>query len=779
MMRTRLVVRCAYCSPMHPRCLYAGWGGSFIILTIFYLILRFSGYSELDNFQRQEYSLEIYDRNGILLKVTPLGEGLRRIYQNLEDIPDVVERVFIAAEDSRFYFHPGVDPASVIRAFFQNRSARKIVSGASTISMQLARIVSGRGKGYSGKIREVFDALRLESRLSKNQILELWINNIPFSFQVKGVAAASLKFFGRELSSMDTEGSLLLAVIPRSPAVLSPLRNKEAAIAAAAGLGLNSGLSGTRNMTDYDNIANSLRKVLNQSETFQWPDIAPHFSLFTEDQIESEQRTGRIDTSLDSYLSGILEDRINYYLSISADSRITNGAGIIIDNVSGEILAYVGSADFRDKKNSGQIDGVRILNQPGSTLKPFLYALGIEEGFRPNSVLPDIPQQLGGPEAYLPMNFDRSFHGPVLLRVALASSMNVPAVYMITRLGVLNFADYLISLGFDSIREQREYVGTGLALGNAEISLMELTRAFSIFPRGGFTIPLTPFMTSFFSSGLDDSVYLQQIYTDNSVMTPYTAGIIRNILTDNNSRFPGFGAGSIMDTGFDAMFKTGTSNQFQNIWALGATPEYTIGVWMGDFSGNTVIGRTGSSLPAAIAAEMMELIHLPGSTFDPVPDSISVRLCTLSGLLPNEYTPSTYIEFLPQGDAPEVSNWHVVDLTGAPENKTILTIYPEEYRSWLAVKDRSGMTSAGKGIPEIIYPADNSVFFIDPAVPSSDQILKIEGIGFSDVDSMVYINGINAGFLDNGSYYFELRKGEWEIEFTSREGADLIKLTVK
>jgi penicillin-binding protein 1C len=760
---------------MYPGWLYAGWVGSLLLLTAAWLILRFLPYPELDSFIRQEYSLEIYDRNGILLKVTPLEEGLRRIYRNLDDIPDVVKRVFITAEDSRFYFHPGVDPAAVLRAFYQNRSSGTIVSGASTISMQLARIVSGREGGYKAKFKEAFNAFRLESRLSKQQILELWLNNIPFSFQIEGVAAASLKFLERELSSMDTESSVLLAVIPRSPAALNPLQNKEAAIGAAAELAVNSTLPGLQNLTDIKDIADSLRKILDQKRGFFWPDITPHFSLYTEEQIEPGQRTGRLDTSVDSYLNEILEDRINYYLSISDDSRITNGAGIIIDNISGEILAYVGSADFRDEANSGQIDGVQILNQPGSTLKPFLYALAVEEGFRPNSVLPDIPQQLGGPEAYLPMNFDRTFHGPVLLRIALASSMNVPAVYMINRLGVLNFADYLISLGFESIRGQREYVGTGLALGNAEVSLMELTRAFSIFPRGGFFLSLTPFLTT----DLNDIDLPRQGDTDNSVMKPYTAGIICNILSDNDSRFPGFGYDSIMNTSFEGMFKTGTSNQFQNIWALGGTPEYSVGIWMGDFSGNTVIGRTGSSLPAAIAAEMLELIHVPGSLFGQAPDSTPIRLCSLSGLRPNEYTPSTYIEFLPANDAPKVSDWHIIDPRGGLENPVILTIYPEEYRSWLTVKDRSGMISKDTGIYKIVYPADNSVFFIDPAVPAADQILKIEGTGFSEGNSSVFINGVKRGETDNGTYYFELKKGEWEIEFKATGGADRIKITVK
>ncbi len=760
---------------MRIRLLYAGWAGSFLLLTAAFLILRFLPYPELDSFIEQKYSLEIYDRNGILLKVTALEEGLRRIYRNLDDIPDIVKKVFITAEDSRFYFHPGVDPAAVLRAFYQNRSAGEIVSGASTISMQLARIVSGREGGYKAKLKEAFNAFRLESRLSKQQILELWINNIPFSFQIEGVVAASLKFLERELSSIDTESSLLLAVIPRSPATLNPLQNKEAAISAAAELAVNSSLPGMQNMTDIKDMTDSLRKIVDQKSGFIWPDITPHFSLYTEEQIESGQRTGRLDASVDSYLNEILEERINYYLSISTDSRITNGAGIIIDNMDGEILAYVGSADFRDEANSGQIDGVQILNQPGSTLKPFLYALAIEEGFRPNSVLPDIPQQLGGPEAYLPMNFDRSFHGPVLLRIALASSMNVPAVYMINRLGVLNFADYLISLGFNSIRGQREYVGTGLALGNAEVSLMELTRAFSIFPRGGRGGSLTPFLNTDLNN-VDDQ---GQGDINNSVMKPYTAGIIGNILTDNNSRFPGFGYDSIMNTRFEAMFKTGTANQFQNIWALGATPEYTVGIWMGDFSGNTVIGRTGSSLPAAIAAEMLELIHVQGSEFDAVPDSAPVSLCSLSGLRPNEYTPSTYIEYLHVNDAPKVSDWHIIDPRGGQEDQSILTIYPEEYRSWLEVKDRSGIISKDNGIHKIVYPADNSVFFIDPAVPSADQILRIESTGFSRGNSSVFINGVKRGETDNGTYYFELQKGEWAIEFRDIEGADMIRIVVR
>ena len=773
-MKTRLVANKFAARPCIRGFFYVSLICSLFLLIIIYIFFRFSAYPELDTFLEHDYSLEIYDRNGIVLKITALEDGLRRIYRTLDDIPDVVKKVFITAEDSRFFFHPGVDPLAVSRAFFQNRSAGRIVSGASTITMQLAGIISVSGTGYGSKILEIYNALRLESRLSKKQILELWLNNIPFSFQIEGVPAASLKFMGKDISLLNLESSLLLAVIPRSPANLNPLTNEKAAISAAARLGLKSNLWTNQYTTEYSEITEHLQKVIDQYETYYWPDITPHFSLFTEKQIDKRFRdlpvSGVINTSIDSTLNEILEDRINYYLSISIAHRISTGAGLIINNSSGEILAYVGSANFDDIENSGQIDGVQILNQPGSTLKPFLYALGIENGFLPSSVLPDIPQHYGDSQVYQPMNFDRTFHGPVLLRVALASSMNVPAVYMINRLGVLNFADYLIDLGFDSLIAQRETVGTGLALGNAEVSLMELTRAFSVFPRGGFYLALTPFLSPSLS-------VVNNSQSNNSTMKPYTAGIIRDILTDNNSRYPGFGGGSIMNTHFEAMFKTGTSNQFQNIWALGSSPEYTVGIWMGDFSGNTVIGRTGSSLPAAIAAEMLEIIHTEGLEFDNVPDSKEVRLCTLSGLIPNSYTPSTYFEYLPLNAETEISDWHIPD-PDSPSN-TVVTVYPEEYSSWLTGRGRFGVISFESNYHKIIYPSNNAVFFMDPGVPSSDQILKIKTIGFSGKPAVIIINGIKADESDNGIYNFELKKGEWKIEFKNKTDRSRIIITVK
>ncbi len=263
-----------------------GFVFSFLILILIYALLRFSSFPELSAFQNQDYSLEIYDRNGILIKVTTLENGMRRIHRNINDIPEIVKDVFIVSEDSRFYFHPGVDPLAVLRAVYQNITEGRIVSGASTISMQLARIISGTGHGYKGKIRGAIDALRLESRLSKKEILELWLNNIPFSFQVEGVAAASYRFFGRDIRYLDIENSLILAVIPRSPANMNPQRNEDGAVNAAAALGIRSGilLPFLQNKEIYlkESARFRIQKIFNMNSIYFWPDKAPHFSLFLE-----------------------------------------------------------------------------------------------------------------------------------------------------------------------------------------------------------------------------------------------------------------------------------------------------------------------------------------------------------------------------------------------------------------------------------------------------------------------------------------------------------------
>jgi penicillin-binding protein 1C len=442
--------------------------------------------------------------------------------------------------------------------------------------MQLARLIRPHGHGLRGKFIEAFDALRLEARLSKKQILELWINGIPFGSNIEGLPAAGRARFGREPARLDDARAVLLAIIPRRPGAYDPAQNPDAAVQAALELSRRCGLK----LDEKDVAAAAAEAAPGRLAVEKNPFYAPHFT----DRIDAVS-AGPIRSSLDLDLQEYAQKRLVNELALLERNRVSNGAILAIDNLTGEVLVYVGSASWFDDSVGGKIDGVRVRNQPGSCLKPFLYALALEKGFTPNDILPDIPTVFGSSEAYSPANFNRRFNGPVRFRIALASSLNVPAVYLLERLGVGAFEDWLADLGFDSIASTRGSHGTGLALGNAEVSLEEMVRAFAVFPRGGKSLDLR------FTEDLPRGKPRQ-------LMSPYSAWVITDILSDRASRYTGFGPAPALATEFPSMFKTGTANQFQHIWALGATARYTVGVWMGNFSGGrSSVKRRSSGFP--------------------------------------------------------------------------------------------------------------------------------------------------------------------------------------
>ncbi|MEW5818318.1 MAG: transglycosylase domain-containing protein, partial [Spirochaetota bacterium] len=562
------------------------------VIIIVRLFLMWIPYPDLKRFLNRQYSLQIHDRNGELLEIVPLEDGIRREYTPLKDIPVFIQQVFIKSEDRRFYYHPGIDPIALIRSVFRNLTAGRILTGGSTITMQLARIVSPRASSIPGKVVEMLNALRIEAKLHKRQILELYLNSIPFAYRAEGVTSAGRTFFGQSLPELSPAQVILLAVIPRRPQKYNPVESPEAAFAAASELSLSKRFGIT---------PAEIEEGVLSAQYGRWGYKAPHFLQFLKERAGFNELSGRkggsLSTSLDLDLNLYLEERLNYYLDKYSTSRLTNGAGILIDNQSGEILAYVGSRNFFGDDDSGQIDGVQVANQSGSCIKPFLYAYALEHGFTPNTVLPDIPLEFGSSQVYLPQNFNKRYNGPVRLRVALASSLNVPAVYLLHQIGVTKFFDFLLSLGFESLKSQANTAGLGLAVGNGEVSLYELARAFALFPRRGLPLELTPFK-------LEHPPFGSYQVERKPIISDYAADLICDILSDKASRILGFGETSVLNVDFSAMFKTGTANQFQHIWALGATPDYTIGIWMGNFSGDTVIGKTGSSIPAQIAVEM-------------------------------------------------------------------------------------------------------------------------------------------------------------------------------
>jgi len=721
------------------------------MLALLFLVPALLPFPELDAYRARPFGTVLTDRNGMVLRVSPLADGLKREWTPLERIPEGAVRIFIQAEDSRFYFHPGIDPLAILRSSWQNARSARVVSGASTISMQLARLVKPHGSGLGGKLGEAWDALRLEARLSKRDILELWLNGIPFGGNVEGLPAMVRSRFGRAVEELDETRATLLAVVPRRPALYDPAHDPVASAAAAFELAHRSRFG--LNEASLLDAANKARKLFLSGETALFK--APHFTtrILAEGVPSNPDGSGpaKFRTTLDLDLQTYAEELLDIGLEPLRERRVRTGAVLAIDNASGEVLVYVGSADWNDADAGGQIDGIRVENQPGSCLKPFLYAMAFDKGFLPNDILPDLPTVFGGREAYIPSNFNRRFNGPVRMRVALASSLNIPAVYLLERLGVRAFEDYLVSLGFASVAKTRGTHGTGLALGNAEVSLEELVRAFSAFPRGG-SVPDLRFLET-----VPQAASVQAASNQTARMSEWAAWTVSDILSDKASRFVGFGGAPSMKTPFSAMFKTGTANQFQHIWALGATSRFTVGVWMGNFSGETIVGKTGSSTPAALAAELLKALEETpaGSgegqapTGEPPAHTVLTEVCSLSGMAATPSCTGTVMEHLPRDRVPSACNWH----------QGTRLAYPPEFRSWLLGRRRAGSSPALSRDATITRPAAGSLFWLDPSFPAEAQALRVETNGFTN-GAAVYMDDAFLGVLDEaGSLLLPLTRG--------------------
>ncbi len=679
----------------------------FADLFLLLLLLRLSPYPSLNKFLRHKISTRVYDGSGELIQVIPLEEGLRREFIPLEKIPPELCGIIIASEDRNFYRHFGIDIPAILRAASQNISSRRTVSGASTITMQLSRMIYPRkSRNIFYKILEALDALRLEARLSKEQILELYLNNISFGSNTEGLASASRYFFGRSVERLSTEQMYCLAVIPRRPQSYSPLKDIHRNAAAAFELySKKNKNSNNKNISllSYEDFASAAKTAC----AFEYPKEMPHYirylssikksGIYSKDEIHLAARLKLQRTAQRLLREAVQENR---------SKRITNGAILIIENRTGNILAWVGSADFFDTGAKGQVDGVLTPEQPGSSMKPFLYALALEKGRTPASILPDTPLDFGSEKLYAPQNFNNRFSGPVRLRVALASSLNVPAVYLLNEIGLDEYLSRLNELGFKSLKGKNP--GLSLALGGAEVSLFELVQAFSVFTRDGDFIPIAP------APDASPACKEKKVYDTDS------ARLICDILSDKNARAMGFGFTKNFETPFDSIFKTGTANQFQNITALGASSLYTVGVWMGNFDGETIIGKTGSSLPARIARQLLTMTQGKREThFDKPLQYHKARICTISGMAANSNCHDTLDEYIPDSKPLKNCSWHTKEQT----------LYPAEYQRWFYLKERTGSLDESDSALKIITPREGSVFYFDSSQSPFSKKFLVEACG--------------------------------------------------
>lgn len=502
----------------------------------------------------------------------------------LHDIPLLLQQAFILAEDQRYYRHRGVDWMARLHALWQNARAGRLVRGASTISEQVVRMLHPRPRTLWSRWLEGIEAESLERHFSKSEILEFYLNQVPYSAQRRGIVQGARYYFDRSLHTLSTEEMLALAALVRAPSRLDPHRHRaalEPAIERLASSLYRQGLLAP-------DLLHSLHPQALEVASPRREEIdAGHFARFVSSRHDGDG-VPELTTTLDRTIQVTIQQILDQRLRDLGPHLVTNGAALVVDHRHNEILAWVVGGGFSDHSGAS-IDAITTPRQPGSTLKPFLYALALERGWTAVTMIDDSPlsESVGfGLHTY--RNYSRGHYGPVSLREALGNSLNIPAVRTLQHIGPGIFLDLLRDLGFVSLRAHPEVYGDGLALGNGEVTLYELVQAYTVLARRGLFLPLT--------SRLGDPAARRE----HRVYSQEASSLIADILADPQARRLEFGDGGLLRFAVETAVKTGTSSDYRDAWALGFNHRYTVGVWMGNLDRRSMDEVSGSVGPTLV-----------------------------------------------------------------------------------------------------------------------------------------------------------------------------------
>ena len=610
------------------------------------------------------------------------GEPLQRLrvdmtrrqleWTSLDSISPSLVRAVVAAEDHRFWWHFGFDPASGLSAFidqFGNGRGR----GASTITMQLAGLMTegdrfGR-RSFDEKLAQFRYAIALEHRWSKQQIIEAYLNLVPLRGELVGIRAASLGLFDHAPDAFDEAESAVIAALMRSP---SASRSVVARRACAV-------------IKKIDRAEECTRAELAASTLPSHPlaisglDEAPHLAR----RLLTRPGTS-VRSTLDAPLQRFAAETLRNRLASLSERNVEDGAVIVLDNATGEVLAYVGSSG--DLSGASAVDGAAALRQPGSTLKPFLYGIAIEQRWlTAASLLDDSPLALTTPTGlYVPQNYERDFKGAVSVRNALAASLNVPAVRTLQLVGVERFRQTLQSFGMSSIKHDGEYYGYGLALGGSDTSLLALTNAYRALANGGLWSPAHLQVERSFGDGGETT----------RVLSAEASFIVSDILADSAARASTFGLASPLSTRSWAAVKTGTSKAMRDNWAIGYTDRYTVGVWVGNFSGAPMWDVSGVTGAAPIWREIVDHLHASQPSRAPSAPPGVVR---------------RDVVFAPPVE-PARREWFVAGGDSPTESITSVTAIS---------------SPIAEVAPRVLAPAEGTVIAPDPDIPASRQSMLV------------------------------------------------------
>ena len=526
----------------------------------------------------------IADRNGEPLRIFLPPDEKYRFPVKLEELPPDLPRAIVASEDRSFYQHPGVDPLAVLRAMRSNLSARRVISGASTIPMQIARMTDRRPRRLSSKAIEALRAMQLTAHHSKRELLEIYLNLAPYGSNIEGVSAASWFYFGKPAKQLSIGEIALLTTLPRSPNQYDPLRDPRRSRAAR-----NQVLDqlAERGGFDLARIDAAKRQPVPNTRR-RAPFNAPHFCDF----VHNRSGETSIATTLDSHLQQQVEQRLIEHVRHLRGLGVENAAVVVIDNKTREVRAFVGSAGFFERSYYGEVNGAFARRSPGSALKPFLYAKAFDEGsLVPDSYLLDIPTDYSG---YVPENYDGTFRGRVTVRESLVRSLNAPAVRLLSAEGVDQFLTLLRRGGMRTLDRSASDYGLTLVLGSGEVTLLDLTNLYATLAVGGKYQPVR---------------YLAQqpVAAGDRLFSPEATALVTEMMCDLQRPDLPRGWELTVDVPRIA-WKTGTSYGHRDAWSVGFSATTTIGVWVGNFDGHGEKGISGSEHAAPLLFDLFRLI---------------------------------------------------------------------------------------------------------------------------------------------------------------------------
>lgn len=648
---------------------FVGVLGLFLLLFVLIPIFSLTLPSPDKIVRTQGFSTQITDRNGTLLYDVYANQN--RTPVSFDDIPVYLRQATIAIEDKNFYAHSGFDPIGFIRGLTRVFVGRR-AAGGSTLTQQLVKnVLLTNDRTLNRKLKEFALSVQIERKYTKDQILQMYLNEVPYGGTAWGIGAAAKTYFGKEVKDLDLAESAILAGMPQSPSTYSPYSSTpKAYIGRTEAVLRRMREDGYITKEQETAVVASLDSIVFKERGAGFK--APHFVQYVErllaeryGQAVVEQGGLRVTTTLDLTLQEKAQEIVAGEISKVEKQHITNGAAIVMNPDTGEILSMVGSKNFDAEDYDGQVNVTVALRQPGSSFKPFTYATGFKEGYSASTLLMDVPTSFpggAGQPDYKPVNYDGKFLGPVLVRSALANSRNIPAVKMLAKVGIRDVLETATDLGITTLppnADTLKRVGLSLTLGGGEVKLLDMTTAYSAFVNKGQRVEPTAILkvTDVNGKVLEDN----RPEKGRRVLSEEQAFLINSILSDNAARTPTFGANSQLNVP-NVMVKTGTTNDRRDNWTIGGNLNAMVGVWVGNNDNtpmlNVASGVSGASpiwrriVVEAISGKNPVSFDVPGGI-------VSVEVDNISGYRSHDGFPS-HSEFFVKGTEPDEDPVHLM-----------------------------------------------------------------------------------------------------------------------